>query len=316
MRKLSIDNESLEIQLEKMKKASALERFYSLKKKDLPQVVYTSFDGDHLSYGEVMKRYALRQGLVPLNPESALGTYLVTNHYQGSKLPIIIDCFSLLMRCDYFWVVTDLALGKNEFSISSLPEGVIAETLFWLRHRKKSATIVDLHQGTSVKKLNGWRGLKKSLHPEQIEGIEQTLNIPLSKLRKVAYLTAGEDHVKHADWMRKLAYNYNRVPMCPYTLVSLSSLKFILGTGFYVRILVNTSFAIKADEFWIFGSRDEKDFSVDSLQDDVLAELLLTKKFKPNTKVYYISFAQAEVPKYKKTSLWALTKLEKLNNNF
>ena len=46
----------------------------------LPEVVYTSFDGDMLSHSELMKQHVLKKGLVPLNPESALGTSLVTNH--------------------------------------------------------------------------------------------------------------------------------------------------------------------------------------------------------------------------------------------
>lgn len=69
--------------------------------------VYTSFNGDNMVFIDCMRRIAIINGYVPINPEYALGYYLSTTSHDGNKSEVMKDCLSLAMAADEFWLFTE-----------------------------------------------------------------------------------------------------------------------------------------------------------------------------------------------------------------
>lgn len=309
MKKLDIEINKLETLLQNKISWQLLKDLKAIQITDVPEVVYTLFDGDHLSHSELMKQFVLKRGLVPLNPEAALGTYLVVNHYRGNKIPIIENCFSLLTKCEYFWIMSDVVPDPDGKFIELLPEGVIAEMIYWMRNIDKKITIVDIKKYRKANDFLYTPCLENFLKPEQKRGIEDIILKP--NLRKSVYLAAGEKHAKHSDWMRKIAYTNNTIPLCPYTLINLSTLTLAFKNDFVKKLLSRVSIALRAEEFWIFSSFEDGELLLEKLEDDLLLELFLTLKLRPNTKVFHLYFGEAGVPKYKNRGKWAITEFER-----
>lgn len=130
-------------------------------------------------------------------------------------------------------------------------------------------------------------------------------------LRKSIYLAAGEKHAKHSDWMRKMAYSGNTIPLCPYTLINLSTLTLAFKNDFIKKLLSRISIALRAEEFWVFSGFKDEEVVLEKLEDDLLLELFLTLKLRPSTRVFHLYFGEANVPKYKNRDKWAITEFER-----
>lgn len=86
----------------------------------LKPTVYTSFDGDQMIYIDCMRKLAIRNGLIPINPEHALGYYLSTKSHCDSKAEVMKDCLSLTMVSDEFWVFAE----NEDVPLNVLSEGI------------------------------------------------------------------------------------------------------------------------------------------------------------------------------------------------
>lgn len=276
----------------------------------VPRVVYTSFDGDLLSHSELMKQYTLGRGCAPLNPESALGTYIVTNHFEGNKEPIIEDCMSLIDACQEFYVITKDVPAKKE-DVKNLPEGVIAEVWYWTRNHRKPITFVDASDYVSATEVLYDKNMPTYLNDKQRVGIAKTTNAK-KKLRPIAYLLAGEIHAKHSDWMRMDAYRGARVPLCPYTLLNRSSLQLSCGNDFLKQLLSRVALIRRADEIYIYSPYEDEKFTLSKLPEDALFELFLTLRLGPKKPVIHKYFGEVGVPKYTNRAKWAITEQERL----
>lgn len=93
--------------------------------------VYTSFNGDQMIYIDCMRKLAIRNGLIPINPEHALGYFLSTEAHGSSKAEVMKDCLSLVMVSDEFWVFSE----REDTALESLSEGILIEILLWVRQR-------------------------------------------------------------------------------------------------------------------------------------------------------------------------------------
>lgn len=310
MKKISLNLPKLENKLITLLGHKYMDEVNNIKIKDLLPLVYTSFDGDHLSQSERMKQFAFKQGFIPLNPESALGTYLVTNHYMGEKHQIIIDCLKLLSMCDVFWVMSEFR-PKNSTDIAKLSEGVIAEILYWCKYKNPQISVVDIVNYQLINHIRIPTYILEYLHPLQKRGIEEILKINLPKLRNTVYLCAGEKHAKHSDWLRKDAYNNNKVPLCPYTLYNKGTLDLAYNHNELDKLLARVTLSMKADEIWIYGIYECHDVDLLKLEPDLLLELYLTLKFK-KMKIIYKFFGEINVPKYTNRKQWAITEYEKI----
>lgn len=310
MKRITVSIGEIRTLLKRRLPSKQMRMISNMKKSSIPRLIYTSFNGDDLSYSEPMKQYVLKKGFVPLNPESALGTYLVSNHHEGSKLQIIQDCISLLRQCDEFWIVTK-GLDKESSRLHNLPEGVIAESIYWLYNKKTPIAIVDIILNKRTHTLRPDHISKIKLKKEQEKGIQDILSLKKYHLRKTIYLLAGDKHTKHSDWMRKAAFNNNLVPLCPHTILNDGSLYMAFGSNFQKGILARISLGINADCHWLFGPQGADAFSVNDLETDVLIDLYLFAKFNKNIRWYYGSFAEIGVPKYRNRRKWAITDFEK-----
>ncbi len=306
--KLRIQNTELETNLKSRVSEAKFAALKSIKKTDIPLIAYTSFDGDMLSHSELMKQYMHKKGFVPLNPESALGTYLVVNHYEGDKNPIIEDCLSLINVVDRFYVMTK-QVPKTSSDIRKQPEGIIAEVLYWVSSKRKLVTYVDISSYASEHEITHPDGLLERLDEGQKAGIKNVFAAG-RRLRSTAYLLSGEEHAKHSDWMRRDAYVNSRVPLCPYTIIGFSTLQLAYPTDYVRQLCCRVALGMKANEIYIYGVDNINKFKVSNLPLDALAELYVILRPSPKKKVYYKFFGEIGVPKYVNRKKWAVTKHE------
>ncbi len=287
---------------------SRLAELKSITAHDLPPVAYTSFDGDMWSHSELMKQYVLRNGAVPLHPEAALGTYLVTNHYKGDKGPIIDDCLSLINAVDEFYVMSTV-MPEKETDIRELPEGVLAEVVYWTARRNKKIKYIDISTYADKKDYEHSPKIIDNLATAQQDGIRAATS-KNRKLRKIAYLLSGESHAKHTDWMRQDAYDNELVPLSPYTLLNYGTLQIAYPNDYFMQIKCRMALAIRADVVNVYGIQPEQDFELIKLPDDTLCELYVIMRLKPETHVNYKYFGDVGVPKYTDRKKWVITEYE------
>lgn len=311
MKQFSITHNTLLPLLQTRLSPSLFSAVTTIQKTDILPLVYTSFDGDHLSHSELMKQFVFKQKMIPLNPESALGTYLVTNHYQGKKYPIIEDCLKLLLLCDVFYIMTDFTPeGIQDFS--RLPEGVIAEVLYWAQAKHKKVAIVDITTYQAPSEFVISEHTLDFLHPLQKDGIKKILATTEMELRKAAYLLSGEKHAKHTDWLRMDAYKNGMVPLSPYTLCNESSLQLAYPDTPAMRYAARACLGVKADEVRIYGIHSDETVELELLETDMLVELYLISALKgAEVQVTYTYFGDIGIPKYANKDAWAITEFEK-----
>jgi len=312
-----VDGQLLEIGLDELAArltrydSSLLDRLASVSASDIPAIAYTSFDGDLLPQSELMKQLVLRHGLVPLNPESALGTYLVTNHYEGAKLPIILDCLSLVSICDEFWIMLSAAPSSLQEIMAGAPEGVLAELLFWTEKIEKRVRVAELSSGGMVQDFTYCPGIDRHLSPERRGGIERAIATPPESLHKPAFLATAERYAKYCDWMRQEAYLRARVPVCPHTLTNASTLTLAFGEDSYRKALARASFALRCDEVWLFSPFPNPELAVEKGDLALLSDIFVTLLIQPDKRIIHKCFGDVGVPKYLDRRKWTLTAYER-----
>lgn len=312
MKNIALTRVEVRSELTKRLSKSYLTTLDNLQPSDIPKVVYTSFDGDLLSYSEIMKQLVLRRNLTPLNPESALGTYLVVNHYKGNKVEIIRDCISLLSRCDHFWVISNLNVVKAKNLLMQLPEGVVIEAMYWMKYIKPKISVLDLNDSRRLTSITYNSDFENFFLNDQWINIGTFVKRKAKQLKRAVYLLAGEKHSKHADWMRKTAYVNKAVPLCPYTLINMGTLTLAYRDNPLKRMLARISMSCIADEVWIFSPFS--DVVLDKFETDLLIELYITLRFYPSKSQKHISFSEAEVPKYVNKQKWSITTRERFED--
>ena len=311
---ISVETSRLEKLLEARVGRQLWSKIKGVSASDIPEIVYTSFDGDLLSLSEPLKQAVLKRNLVPLNPESALGTYLVVNHHKGNKIQIIEDCFALLTRCSHFWIMAEQPPRRGGDFFTTLSEGVLTEALYWRQEKNKEISILT---PLNFEKIYVYDEVYGKIPTADLydPAVVDLLSRRQGSLRPVFYLAAGERHAKHADWMRKAAYLHGGVPLCPYTLINEGTLTLSFDKDALGKILSRVALALAADDFWLFLPFHDVVNAWEKLDPDVLIELYLTKKIQPLKKVRGIYMGDADIPKYKNRQRWAMTALEQASEN-
>lgn len=193
--------------------------------------VYTSFDGDQMIYIDCMRKLAIRNGLIPINPEHALGYYLSTRAHGDSKAEVMKDCLSLVTVSDEFWVFTE----NENAPLETLSEGILIEILLWIRQKSQvikffsiAKTVLSLGYGHKKSAEREYHGkartvqeidLKKALSARYFEEISTFLEKASSVLRPVIFIDIRNEDFKYADWARYKAYQVGKIPIVPQYLI-------------------------------------------------------------------------------------------------
>jgi hypothetical protein len=296
-------------------------------------LVYTSFDGDHMHLVDSMCYVTHSLKAVPVNPEAALGYYISTTHHAGIKTEVMRDCISLEMACKEFWIFS----RKNILENGTLPEGVVAELLLW-RQWKPDGEIrfFDLdeieacffnHDSAACalpiaypRKPGTGSALFDEIMARHAKTDLQELDTGFIRemnevgMRPLAFLSVDPLELKHIDWARLKVYSLGKVPFSPDTLVRHFPLRVAAQTEFSTAYnTARTALMLATKELFIFlrplglnGSTPCRRILID------LAAWNLAGKGLEN--VHFVTWSDAEVPKFQPYSRWALTSAEDRQN--
>ena len=299
-------------------------QFDMVPKSMFPSVAYISHDGDEALRKHVMINVLLQQGKAPLHPEAALNMYLVSNAHEGQKKKVIEDCLSLIKLCDDFWIMSPRPIKNSDDFLNFLPEGVISEALWWMQQTKKPVQIFNMQKDKNYK---GFSLKTNAPVPFMMEGPLDTIISLLQKnslgaiakflqnkpqdLRPTAYvLLMNIAELKNMGWVKDDLYRSQRVPLFPYDQIDALQ-KNMANMNEETYRIFRVSYALKAQELWIYGlshTLDFKEFSEDSLKD-----LYLIVRLRPDIKIFYKSLYETTIPKYSKK--WSITEREKRELN-
>lgn len=274
--------------------------------------VYTSFDGDQMIYIDCLRKFAIRNGRIPINPEHALGYYLSTRAHNDSKSEVMRDCLSLTMISDEFWVFAE----HEDTPLESLSEGILIEILLWIRQKNSTIkflgiekTVLSLgyfqkedgnqeYQGKEriVKEID----LKRVLSERYFEEISTFLERVSPVLRPVIFIDIRNEDFKYADWARYKAYKVGKVPIVPQYLIP----EFV---------------------YTFHGIQDEYPKSIEKLKEvssGVWAIYESQERLKALQKIYegqhrmvtFIPIKDLNVPKYANPRNWSITSKELQEN--
>ncbi|MBA2709850.1 MAG: hypothetical protein H0U57_04565 [Tatlockia sp.] len=309
MKILTINFNELELFLRK-KNEKLLNELNELKKEEAPKLVFCAIDNDLLSSVDLIKQHILKQNAIPIIGESALGTWLASNHHQGKKELILRDCLPLINLCEEFTIFVDEETTELNQIISNLADGVIYELAYWFKAHKK-ASIVNIINYPTLQTLE--------ITPDNLNSIDSlffkkevysVLDKHLDKQNPTLFSMSADIHGKHADWIRMDAYKNNYVPVCPHTMVNKSAFILAQGANRTRRLLNQVSIALKCEKITLYGPYDGENINFENLPLDTLFEAYLLRRFSPTTSFYYTSFREAGVPKYANDIQWAITTKE------
>jgi len=271
------------------------------------KLVYTSFDGDYMHYISNMQKYCLKDNLIPINPESALGYYVSTTVHGNKKVPVMIDCLALSLICEEFYLFN----SKNQ----KMPEGVIAEVVYWLNKNKKSSiTIIDFFDeyfgtGEFCRKSFSLEKSKSLQKMYNVSEIEQKLFKKFENQKiKYGYNVANFYNYKHMDWVRAHCYTHNICPLSPQTILQYNTY-LDLYDNFDRYIFDRLSIMEKADMAMLY--INTRNLTNEIVNLDVYSKLELLHWIKNNDDFEIIDWSEISVPKYKDKD-WALTTAEKV----
>ena len=314
-----------------------LQSLFHEKPVKLRPLVYTSFDGDQMRYMHWMCYVALALGYVPINPEAALGSYLLNTSHQGSKIEIMRDCISLELCCDEFWHfdVTE--------KIHSLPEGVLAELIAWqeakagqsvrffpwiqlaatgkyniqLRPKRQAQTLA-----AALKRGQPLISQVEHLNPHMTADIQRNLltSVRDHGVRPLVFLSQEDTDFKHADWARRMAYQTGFVPLHPDTLMEHFVMDMAHGGQSeqdYQDAYISSRCSLlnAANELWIF-LKPQMSLTDDCmpLPTSIAQDLYFWLLHKSDQRVRVFNWQNAGVPKYAKAR-WAITTKEHLEEH-
>lgn len=270
--------------------------------------VYTSFDGDLMVYIDCMRKLAVKNGFVPINPEHALGYYLSTRAHSDSKSEVMKDCLSLTMIADEFWVFSE----NEDDPLGAFPEGVLIEMLLWVRQKGLPIKVFSIPKTmvslgySSAQRYEGKplvvkeADLKNALSDRYFHEISAYLDKVTPILRPVTFIDIRNEDFKYVDWVRAKAYEVGKVPIVPQHLIP----EFVYA---------------------LHDMRGEYDASVEALREvssgvwaiyhshEKLEEL--RKKYQGSRlMVTFISLQELNVPKYANPRNWSITTKELQEN--
>ncbi|MBI2709774.1 MAG: hypothetical protein HYX34_08765 [Actinobacteria bacterium] len=274
-------------------------------------VVYTAFDGDHFAVTPLMRRYCLRHGAVPANPESILG-YRDTVEKRISKQGVLRDDLGVLDRCDELWVFTDL--GPHAGDLASLAEGVRVELAYFLR-RSPGAAVKIVPVGALLAgadpeplRIDGTSPEFQRLIDPQGE-ISRFLSGDLVQdgraLPSVAFVAFDVLDSKYMHWLRPYALTFDKVGLVPGLAVELGDVA--AAHGDLGCLLVSWANLVRlAQEFWLFPAMDT------TRPSGLIPELLLHvwTELRPGGTMRCQAWRDVRVPKALLGAAWPLTSSE------
>jgi hypothetical protein len=295
----------------------------------LRPLVYTSFDGDYMSMMHWMCFVAHALDYVPLNPEAALGSYVINTTFDGSKVEIMRDCLGLELRCDEFW-----HFDKPSFTIDDVPEGVLTELILWresptpgpvrlfpwlvpgasavlegdLAPENRARTLAQRLVGDQIVD-----GLISAIRTDMRADIEARLltRVRSEGVRPMAFTSQADRDFKHADWARRAAFQAGYVPLNPSTLLNPFVMDLAYGLDTERRsALARLTILNAADALWLFlkPNLDPVEHAA-MLPDDIVMDLYYWLSRYPERPVMLITWRDVDVPKYSRAR-WAITERE------
>jgi hypothetical protein len=295
----------------------------------LRPLVYTSFDGDYMSLMHWMCFVAHALGYVPLNPEAALGSFVINTTFDGSKVEIMRDCLGLELACDEFW-----HFDKPGFTIDDVPEGVLTELILWRERESAGAVRIfpwlvpgasavldnDLVRDNIVHTLTQRLvpnavvdHLLAEIKPDMRADIESRLLglVRRDGVRPMAFTSQADKDFKHADWARRAAFQAGFVPLNPSTLLNPFVMDLAYGLDAErLSAISRLSILNAADELWLFLKPNLDPLAqAHTLPDDVVLDLYFWLARYPERPVTLISWRDVDVPKYSRAR-WAITDRE------
>lgn len=290
-------------------------------------LVYTSFDGDHMHLVDSMCYVTHSLGSVPVNPEAALGYYISTTHHVGTKTEVMRDCVALEMACEEFWVFS----RKSIIDSGRLPEGVIAELMLWKKWKPTApirffdldeidACFFDSSSAACALPVPHPRlpGAGESVYEEILGRHTPTdvgelhsgflQDVDDNGLRPLAFLSVDPLELKHIDWARLKVYSLGKVPFSPDTLVRYFPLRVASHTDFAnAYSTARTALLLKANELFVF-LRPPTGSTFTNPCRQVLQDLASWKLAgKPMDQIHFLTWHDADVPKFHPSRKWALT---------
>lgn len=163
---------------------------------DIRKTVYLSSGGKYSKYDDFLRIFTFKLGYVPIHPVATLGYFASLYSRNNDKSEVVRDCFSLILKCDEFWVFDEKlpSFGESESDdkkdISKFPEGVLAEILFWLSNKPNSPIRFFTFEDAGIPK---YTGEKWSLVPDENESKH---NESVSKIGKFGIIDLGSSTVK------------------------------------------------------------------------------------------------------------------------
>lgn len=320
--------------LQKKLSKSVVKSFEMLFDRPLKPLVYTSFDGDNMHYLEWMCYITHKLGLVPVNPEAALGYYLSTTAHNGIKIEVMRDCVALELACQELWIFDTSA----SFCTSNLPEGVVAELILWNQIRSDSPIryfpylqtskyealreYLEKNQPQNILKeaelpLDMQKSYFAKMDPLAISEIERKLlhSVKGEEVRPLAYISQDFYDFKHVDWARALAYKLGYVPFSPETLIKHFVVNEAYRNNLHEEYLLDRiSLLSAAQELWVFVKPSVSLLSNATLPETINLDLYYWLKYRTSDPIRFFSWRDADVPKYAPNNYWALTTYEHMEN--
>lgn len=271
----------------------------------LRKIVYTSFDGDDMHHMFAICDKVLKNDMIALNPEMALGYYISTETLGGKKINVMTDCLTLTIFSDKLWVY-----GKTDTLLS---EGIMAEIFLWSQVKNKKATFIpNIYEKEQILmnylEVKEW--LDKMTDEKFRNDIFNNLLTPYkSTEHKTVYLGANFANYKHIDWARVQAYKERLCPISPQNILSYFLYNSLNDNG--VRYLKDRlTLLAKADMYWLCIDSTNLAAELNRLDQNTLAELYMLNTVYTDKEVKIVDWGDIKVPKYDKSKKWALTDKE------
>ena len=270
--------------------------------KNRKSVVYTSFDGDDMNYLHDICDDVIKDGKIPLNPESALGYYVSTVCLGGDKTKVMTDCLTLEMFANELYIY--------ETANRDLSEGIVAEIVLWTLMKNERITFVN-----DVKKLEDRKTKVLSFEETsewlnsqdkflQFELKNNLLNQYMSTHHSTAYIIANFANYKHLDWARAYCYNNGLCPISPQNILPF----YLYKNNEKEYLEARLELLRRADKILLFADQYNLHEDLESFDKFSVAELLYLKNNNRTFKI--IGWDEASVPKYNPNKKWSLSTKE------